>query len=171
MEIVQDLERLKQAVIDNEEQHLHFRDFLRSRDSDQIDDMVHRLNDEITPQVDCTACGNCCRSLMINITPDETEKLAVFLEMPLEDMKEKYVETSLGGDMVLNQIPCHFLSGTRCSIYENRFTECREFPHLHRDHFRDRLFGTLMHYGSCPIIYNVVERLKIESGFIPILPV
>jgi uncharacterized protein len=168
--IIQDLEWLKKEAFDKEEENGHFRSYLRARDSGHVDIQVHKLNEIIAPQVDCTACGNCCKSLMVNITPAETQDLAAFLAVPIEELKEKFIETSQQGDMILNRIPCHFLSGTRCSIYTHRFTECREFPHLHRDHFADRLFGTLIHYGACPIIYNVVEQLKIESGFFAILP-
>jgi hypothetical protein len=50
-------------------------------------------------------------------------------------------------------------------VYEHRFSECREFPRLDRKNFKDRLFGTLIHYAMCPIIFNVVEELKIKTGF------
>jgi uncharacterized protein len=165
LEISQDLEWLQREMLDKEEENLHFREYLRARDPGQLDAHVQRLNEEIAPQVDCTACGNCCKSLMVNITPVEVVKLAVYLEKEPEDVMEQYVETSLQGNMVLNSMPCPFLAGTRCGIYEDRFTECREFPSLHQPGFRDRLFPTFMHYGRCPIIYNVVEKLKVESGF------
>lgn len=165
--LVTNLAVLAVEAEEKEEENQLFRGFLRSNDSEKIDKIVHRLNDEISPRVDCTACGNCCRSLIIHTTEDEHVRLAKRMDMPLETWKGKYVETSHGGDTVMNTIPCHFLSGNICSVYEDRFHECREFPHLHRDHFVDRLFSTIMHYGTCPIIYNVVEQLKTETGFLP----
>lgn len=102
---------------------------------------------------------------MINVTPAEAETLAAQLQISLPVLKEKYLEESQQGQLVVNTIPCHFLGGTTCSIYANRFTECREFPHLHKDNFTTRLFGTLFHYASCPIIFNVVEELKIKTCF------
>ena len=126
---------------------------------------MHRINDAITPQIDCTTCGNCCKSLMINITPKETVSLATHLQMDIEHVKEKFIEISEQGKMIINTIPCHFLGGTSCTIYENRFTECREFPHLHKKDFTTRLFGTLMYYAMCPIIFNVVETLKEELNY------
>ena len=75
-------------------------------------------------------------------------------------MKKKDIEESAEGQLIMNTIPCHFLSGSSCNIYEDRFTECREFPHLHKPHFTSRLFGTMIYYGMCPIIFNVVEQLK-----------
>ena len=142
-----------------------FRDFLKSQDSAVIDELVQELNADITPKIDCTACGNCCKSLMINITEPESKALADHLQMDLADVKKKYIEESLQGNLIMNTIPCHFLDGTKCSIYEHRFYECREFPHLHRPHFTDRLFGTLMYYHMCPIIFNVVEELKDKTNF------
>lgn len=142
-----------------------FRDFLKSQDSTVIDELVQEINAEITPKIDCTACGNCCKSLMINITKPESKALADHLQMDLADVKKKYIEESLQGNMIMNTIPCHFLEGTKCSIYEHRFNECREFPHLQRPNFTDRLFGTLMYYHMCPIIFNVVEELKDKTNF------
>ena len=103
--------------------------------------------------------------LMINVTPTEAENVSAHLQISKEQFKEKYVEESMQGQMIMNKIPCHFLEGTMCSIYEQRFTECRGFPHLDRKNFKDRLFGTLVHYAMCPIIFNVVEELKLETGF------
>lgn len=160
-----DLERIRLEAETKEDENAHFRDFLRRQDGDEIDRRVHRLDAEITPRVDCTACGNCCRSLIIHTERVEHERLAARMGMTPEAWEAAYVETSLGGSTVLNRIPCHFLSGTRCSVYEDRFSDCREFPHLHRDHFTERLFSTFMHYGNCPIIYTLVEALKVETGF------
>lgn len=142
-----------------------FRFYLKQQDNTVIDAIVHRLNEKIEPKIDCTGCGNCCKSLMINVTKEEAEALASRLQISVEDIKEKYLEESEGGKMVISSIPCHFLSGTRCSIYEYRFEGCREFPHLDRDNFTARLFGTLMYYSTCPIIFNVIESLKEELGF------
>ena len=57
-------------------------------------------------------------------------------------------------------IPCHFLADNICTIYPQRFHECREFPHLHKPGFVQRFPGTIMHYARCPIIFNVIEELK-----------
>jgi Fe-S-cluster containining protein len=150
---------------ERENENDDFRAFLKKQDSKKIDDLVHAITAAITPKIDCTECGNCCKTLMINITPEESERLASHLAMPLPDLKAKYIEESLQGKMIMNTIPCHFLGGTKCTIYEERFTECRDFPHLHKDNFTDRLFGTLMYYAMCPIIYNVVEELKVQVEF------
>jgi Fe-S-cluster containining protein len=165
-----DLNIIAAAALTRESENFRFRDFLRANDPEKIDAIVHRLNDTITPAIDCTACGNCCRSLMIHTTTEEHARLAAAAQIPLATWEARHIETSLQGATILNAIPCAFLKGSLCSVYEDRFQECREFPHLHRDNFNDRLFSTLMYYGTCPIIYNVVEELKVETGFLAILP-
>jgi uncharacterized protein len=143
-----------------------FRSYLQKIDGAELDKTVQEINKIIEPQIDCTSCGGCCRQLMINVTHEENINVAKHLNITPKVFKEKYLEESLQGKMIMNTIPCHFLADNKCTVYENRFTECKAFPHLHENNFKGRLFGTLIHYAMCPIIYNVVERLKVETGFI-----
>ncbi|CAN5485453.1 YkgJ family cysteine cluster protein [soil metagenome] len=150
----------------NESENLRFRELLKQKDAAEIDKLVFKLNDEITPQVDCTVCGNCCRSLMINVEDADTARLSAHLQLAKEDFYNRYVERSSQGSLaVMNTIPCHFLHENKCTVYEARPNECREFPGLHHPGFAKRLFTIFMHYGRCPIIYNVVEKLKDEIQF------
>lgn len=150
----------------NEAINLQFGELLKQKDPAEIDQLVFKLNDEITPQIDCTDCGNCCRSLMINVDNADATRLAEHLQLDKEAFYEKYVERSSQGSLaVMNTIPCHFLQENKCTVYEARPTECRVFPGLHNPGFTKRLFTIFMHYGRCPIIYNVVEKLKDETHY------
>lgn len=148
-----------------EEENDRFRFFLKSLPSHQVDAMVHRLNDEISAANDCTQCGACCRKLMIEVSASDAERMATGLQIDITDFETSYVEKGHEGRMLLNHIPCRFLEGNKCTQYEHRFTDCREFPHLHQPNFTGRLFSTLMNYAICPIIFNVVEELKKETQF------
>lgn len=143
-----------------------FRTYLRSIDL-QLDTTVKSLNQRISAEVDCTTCGNCCRSLLINVTAEEADALALRRGVSVPELKQTHLEESLGGQLIINTVPCHFLADNKCTIYADRFAECREFPHLHKDGFRDRIFGVLMHYGRCPIVYHVIEELKEITNFTP----
>lgn len=156
-----DLALIQQAAVSNESDNDRFIGFLKQQDGELIDGLVHQLNDEVSAAIDCTLCGNCCRSLMINVDPEEAAALSVHLKIPLSALKAQCIEESQQGQLVINTIPCTFLKNNKCSIYTHRFHECREFPHLHKPNFTRRLFGTFMHYGRCPIIFNVIEELKI----------
>ena len=151
----------EQRVPENEA----FRDFLLAQEAEQIDELVFRLNEQVSAAIDCTQCGNCCRSFMINVSKEEAAALADHFRLTGNDFKETFLEESLQGNLVMKSIPCSFLSGNVCTVYPLRFSGCREFPHLDRPGFTNRLFGTLQYYGTCPIIFNVVEQLKSATGF------
>jgi uncharacterized protein len=153
-------------AVSKEEENDHFLAFLKNMPDEALDTMAHSLNKKVSSEIDCTSCGNCCKSLVINVTREEVGMLADHLKMSREATKEKYIEESQQGNCFINTIPCHFLAHNKCTIYEHRFTECRDFPHLHKPGFKARLPGTLMHYGRCPIIYNVIEQMKMQLGFL-----
>lgn len=160
-----DTTEIATIAVQKEAENDAFRNFIRNSDEAGIDALVYEINAVVEPAIDCTQCGACCKFLMINVTPEEATVMANQLELPITDFKDKYIEESLQGQLIVNQMPCHFLAGTYCTQYEHRFNECRAFPHLTRKNFKDRMFGTLMHYAMCPIIFNVVEELKVRSGF------
>jgi uncharacterized protein len=161
-----DLAEIATAAADKERENDHFSDFLKAQDAAVIDDLVTRLNRQIEPAIDCTACGNCCKTLMINVSADEALELSNFLNTPLDTVKAQYLEEGLNNHYVMKQMPCAFLEDTICSIYSNRFSGCRQFPNLEQKQFTSRLFTVFMHYGRCPIIFNVVEALKKETAFV-----
>lgn len=166
MEITTQLDVIALDAQEKEFENQAFKAFLRSHESEGVDRLVRELDATITPQIDCTSCGNCCRSLMINVTASEVTTLAAHLKRPEADVKEEYIETGSNNSvMVMNAIPCHFLTANCCTIYEHRFAECREFPGLHQPDFTNRLFAMLMHYGRCLIIYNVLEEMKKRLKF------
>ena len=165
LRVTSDREFIKKQAEVSEEENDAFRLYLKGLDSDELDKKVLEINNFVTSQIDCKACGACCRQLMINVTEEEKIAVANHLNISPLQLKDEYLEESMQGKLIINTIPCHFLTDSKCSIYANRFTECRAFPHLHESNFKGRLFGTLVHYAMCPIIYNVIEQLKIEVAF------
>jgi hypothetical protein len=143
----------------------HFSSFIQKQDSKQIDNLVQEINKNITALIDCTQCGNCCKTLMINISEEEANVLSDHLQQNRQAFDSKYVEKGSNGMMIMNQMPCHFLAENKCTVYEHRFAGCREFPAMHLPHFTNRLFTTFMHYDRCPIIFNVIENLKTQLNF------
>jgi Fe-S-cluster containining protein len=142
-----------------------FRVFVQERNNEQIDSMVSQLNEAISPRINCTSCGNCCKSLMVLISEEEANNLSAHLRQPRASFDEQYLEKGSNGLMIMNRMPCHFLSDNKCTVYEHRFEGCKEFPALHLPNFKKRLFTTFMHYERCPIIFNVVEELKNQMSF------
>lgn len=159
------LPAIAELAVEKEEENQQFVSFLKERNSEEIDAEVQRLDAMIQPQINCTDCGNCCKSLMVNITAEEADRASAHLHMTRAAFDEQFVEKGSHELMIMNKMPCHFLSNNACSIYEVRFAGCREFPALHLPQFTQRLFSVMMHYDRCPIIFNVMEELKISTGF------
>ncbi len=158
------LDNLLTLAKEKESDNNRFIDFLKLRNSKQLDAEVLILNNNITAKIDCTICGNCCKSLMINVSDDEADAIANHLNLSRTDFDEQNLEKG-GTMMVMNAIPCTFLDNNICTVYEHRFAGCKEFPAMHLPDFNKRLFTTFMHYSRCPIIYNVVEGLKVVTAF------
>lgn len=160
-----DLSRIAEFARRREAENDRFSVFLKQQETGQIDGLVAELDKKISPVIDCTRCGNCCKSLMIVVSDEEADALSGHLRQPRTEFDETYLEKGGNGMMIINKMPCHFLSDTRCTVYEHRFAGCREFPALHVPQFNKRLFTTFMHYDRCPIIFNVVEKLKDQLDF------
>lgn len=170
--IESDLAKIAIWAVEREEENDHFQSFLSTYDSGLIDERVFALQEQITPKIDCQQCGNCCKSLLIEVTQPEAERVAAFLGEDATQFMEENLEKGIGERMIMNAIPCRFLHELSCTIYADRFAGCHEFPALHLPGFTQRYFTTRMHYGRCPIIFNVWEALKKDLPFFtPDLPV
>jgi Fe-S-cluster containining protein len=156
---------IAQSAEVKQKENLEFSEQLKQMNGEEVDAAVYLLYQAIAPQIDCTQCGNCCKSLMVNITTEEANRAAKHLHMSREAFDEQYVEKGSHELMIMNRMPCAFLNNNACTIYEHRFAGCREFPALHLPDFTKRLFTVMMHYDRCPIIYNVMEELKIKTRF------
>ncbi len=165
MNLITNLQLIASLAKEREEENYHFRSFLKRNDDKKTDKTVHRFNEEISAKIDCTRCGNCCRSLMINLEKSDSQRLSEHLNISEDDFEKNYTETSEEGTTIFNTIPCHFLSDNKCTVYEARPATCSEFPHLHKPGFVFRLFSVIDNYGRCPIVFNVVEELKKSLKF------
>lgn len=165
MHLELNLEKIATDAVEREDENHAFRDFLKQQDNNEVDRLAHELNRLVEPQISCVSCGNCCKSLMVSLDEADAANLAPHLGLSLEQFKEEYTEQGLSGNLVINSVPCRFLEGTACTVYEHRFTDCRDFPSIHKDNFNSRTFSMIMHYGRCPIVYNVWEGLKEKTGF------
>tara|TARA_R110002049_G_scaffold194392_3_gene363281 strand:+ start:188 stop:655 length:468 start_codon:yes stop_codon:yes gene_type:complete len=145
------LEKIAKAAIEKQKENVSFGNFLKTQDSKAVDDIVHRLDQEITPKIDCLACGNCCRNLRPVVTE---EAMSPFVE-PKNMEAYKY----------LKGFTCKNLDCNSCTIYEERPEECRQYPYLHRDQFVERTSELIQNYEVCPIIFNVFEQLKEELNW------
>jgi uncharacterized protein len=157
---------IAQEAIEKENENIRFRSFLKQKDSTYVDEAVAPIAEHFTKAIDCTACGNCCKNIMISVDDVEINNIANALNEDVKTCKLKYFDSSTESDMILiNAIPCHFLKDNKCTVYANRPSACSSFPHLDLPNFTSRLFSMLDGYGVCPIIYHTMEELKAWFDF------
>ncbi len=166
MEIETDLKRIAQLAEENEDENWAFRSFLKQLDIGRkdLDAIVHQINDVVSVQIDCTACGNCCQQIKPVLDMADVSEFASGLNISVSEIKVNHLKPhpENTSHYHFNALPCPFLSNNRCTNYAYRPQDCRSYPHLHKDDFLFRLIGVIGNYSICPIVFNVYERLKEE---------
>ena len=126
-----------------------------------VDRLFHRLRVEVSAEIDCTECANCCRQMSPVLRPGDIERLARRLHVPNPQFRGSHLREEADG-FVFARTPCPLLDGNRCSCYRDRPEDCRSCPHLQKKHMTTRLFGVIGNASVCPIVFSVLERLKAE---------
>jgi Fe-S-cluster containining protein len=158
-----DLEEIKRITERDLDDNYQFRHFLKAslRWSDgRLDEVVHEIVADVSAEIDCTACSNCCICMSATVGPTDIKRLAKRLEMPGQDFISRYCIENEFGEHRISQMPCPFLNECVCTVYEDRPKNCREFPHLHKKDVRCRSIGLIQNAEICPIAFNVLEELK-----------
>lgn len=161
--IVTDLVQIEKLAERREDENWEYRAFLKGEplSSKKIDALVHRLHAEVSAQIDCTACANCCKTILPILDQEDIDNFARGLGMPSEEFAREYL-TEADTGMTFKSTPCPFLVDNKCSNYEHRPQDCASYPHLHKPGFLRRTVGVFGDCATCPIVFNVIEKLKLE---------
>jgi uncharacterized protein len=167
-EPITDLAYIEQTSKANEQENLEFRAYVRA-DLDLSDYRLHGIVQQATQEVwahiDCRDCANCCKTRHPVFNRTEVQRIAEYLGMTAAELRARYLEVDQEvAKYITRQLPCPFLKDNLCSIYDVRPSVCAGYPHLHRN-FRNRLWQTIDNAETCPIVFNVLERLKGRLGF------
>ena len=164
MKVETDLDKIQLLGKQKEEENFRFRTYLKNLDIEleKLDKLVHSINDEVTNQIDCTKCGNCCKSIRPLLDVADINKFSKGLNITPKELTNKYCTKSEDEIDKFNfiKLPCPFLKDNKCTNYEFRPNDCASYPHLHKEGFVFRLWGVIDNYSICPIVFNVYERLK-----------
>jgi Fe-S-cluster containining protein len=165
MELETDIIRIRELAQQREDVNWAFRCFLKSTrlTLSIIDSKVQELYQEVSRQIDCTQCGNCCRFVQPILQLADVKRLAKHQGMSVDEFRSRYLQADGEGEGdVFRFLPCPFLTENRCTVYDRRPTDCRSFPHLHKREFVFRLNQAFANCSVCPIVFNVYEGLKRE---------
>ncbi|HOB73228.1 MAG TPA: YkgJ family cysteine cluster protein [Phycisphaerae bacterium] len=151
---------------ERKEENWRFRSFLKRqslRRTREIDRLAAQFGREAEAQMDCTTCGACCRSCHVPVDEAEVERLAARLNLPVSSFREQHMDP-LDDDEPALRAPCVFLEGNRCGIYEDRPEACRGYPYI-GGNIASRMIAIIERAETCPIVFEMLERLKEASGF------
>jgi len=169
--LVTDPDQVRSLAELKEAENLHFRRHLHAHHVPVEPFQI--LAHEIEGQIDCTRCANCCRRMIVELTPAEIEIIAAHLCVPVQEVMWKHIDPEPGDSyhkiLRTEHGGCTFLDGSRCSIYEARPAACRDFPHVSPGArtLGARMESVCRHSSVCPILYNALEAYKAHVGYHP----
>lgn len=167
--MVTDLVEIRRLGATKQAENLEFRRYLTARH--------HRVEElqtvaaEIQPQINCTACANCCRYSVVSVSQAEIESIARHLGVGPGEVLERCTvpdpEAPARRLLRSGTSGCVFLDGNLCTVYLARPQACREFPHTAPGtHSLGGRVASLCRWVSlCPIVYNAIETYKHRLGF------
>ena len=167
--LIREIPLIQRFARHNEDDDYRFRDFLKTRlnrSTSETDSIVRNTTDEVWKQIDCTQCGNCCRTLQVVVDDQDIKRLSARLSATPAEFARRYVTVAADRTKHFSHSPCRFLGDdNRCTVYEDRPAACRDFPYLHQPHFVSRSLMMIENTATCPIVFNVWQALKERLGY------
>ena len=156
-----DLEEYKIAAQKKAKEHKKFLENLKRKPPKNLDYLAEETHEEVFDEIDCLSCANCCKTTGPLFTDKDVERISKHLRMKPKDFESKFLQTDEDEDMVLKNLPCHFLGeDNMCSIYDVRPKACREYPHTDRKKVYQ--INNLMVKNTliCPAAFVWVEKMQ-----------
>lgn len=144
----------------SKERQKDFKRFLARADKNKVLEKLPQLHEEAFQKVDCLQCAACCKSYSPRFKNPDVRRISKYLGMKEGTFIETYLRVDEEGDFVVKSSPCPFLGkDNKCSIYEERPSDCARFPYTNEDIIIKRQPLTLKNASFCPITYYVLEGL------------
>lgn len=168
--MIPDLVQIRALAKKKEDENWDFRQFVKTQsplNPDEMDQEVWEITKRVWAGIDCTKCANCCRDVQPTFSEEEVNRLAQRLGMTSEQFVHNYLKRSENTEnpWQTRTTPCPFLESNRCSVYEDRPADCKNYPYLYEPEFVFRTTGMISRTFTCPIVFEVFEELKRSWGF------
>lgn len=151
---------VQEAALKHEAENYRFRRFLKSHaDEKVLDKQIHELHEELFAAYDCSQCRNCCRSYDVSLEAGEIAAIAAAKGLTPAALCAQYLTEGLLGYEIKK--PCPFLrnDGT-CEVESCKPAECSGYPYTDRPDRMESLLNIVASAEVCPIVYEMLERLK-----------
>ncbi len=151
-----------------EDENFAFRTFLKiNADPEELDEQFLKFHNELFADYDCSKCRNCCKMYRGTIPEEDVEKLAGKFQVSKEEFIERFLEYNQSEfSYVTKHCPCDFLGeDMECALGEYKPINCVNYPYTDQPDRLGSLLGIIESAGICPVVYEIVERLKEEHSF------
>ena len=141
--------------------NMRFRTYLRNHaDCDKLDSQFAALHKELFSSYDCCQCHNCCEAYQVILEEGEAKAIAGFLGQSEGAFIDAYLAKAEDGYEIRGK-PCPFLCADgRCRIQECKPSSCKGYPFMDQPDRMGSLYGVLEFSEVCPIVLEILERLK-----------
>ena len=144
----------------SKEKQKQYKQMLERADKNKVLKHLPDLHEEAFEKVDCLQCAACCKNYSPRFKTPDVKRISKYLGMKESNFIETYLRVDDEGDFVVKSSPCPFLGeDNRCSIYEERPSDCARFPYTDEDVLVKRQALTLKNATFCPIVVHVLDRL------------
>lgn len=161
-------EELSAVAEEKEEENYTFRRYLKMHaDPRTLDRQFHILHKELFSKYDCNACRNCCKEYGATLWEEDIPSCAKQLGMEPEEFKKTYLKLNPEGSYEALHKPCDFLKEDgSCMLGDQKPEDCVDYPFTNRPDRMASLFNIVGNASICPVLYEMLERLKEEYGFV-----
>lgn len=145
-----------------------FRTFLKNHaDEKKLDEQFLYLHNELFAKYDCSQCRNCCKEYQASFEKEEIGAAAAFLGLSEAEFMDRYMMED-SGDYMIQMTPCCFLKEDGlCALEACKPASCRTFPYTACSGRLFSLISTIEHARICPVVFEILERLKQIYHFEP----
>src|ERR1043165_7557815 len=110
------------------------KNFLAKADKNKVLKQLPQLHEEAFEKIDCLQCAACCKNYSPRFKTPDVKRISKYLGMKESVFIETYLRVDDDGDFVVKSSPCPFLgSDNRCSVYDERPSDCARFPYTDED--------------------------------------
>lgn len=173
--MITDLVQIKRLGEKKRAENLKFRRYLKSHEF--VERQFRKAAEEVTAEIDCRQCAECCRVPDVPLVERDIEKLTHYLGLSERVFLEKHTALDEDDKLILRRTPpsatsrggCTFLDGNDCTVYEARPGNCERFPHLLKGQgsLESKMWAFVDRATFCPIVYNWMEKVKGLTKFRP----
>jgi len=138
---------------------------IKNRPPEKLDRMTQAIHEEVFAQTDCCECAACCKRISPRMVTHDLLRLSKNLKMTLDAFTVKYITIDEDREFVFKSAPCPFLgSDNLCSVYDDRPTACREYPHTDRRRFHQLIDKSIANAAICPAVEKILVKLAEVTG-------